>query len=418
MTKSLLICSFILILTGCSVLSPKERIPPIELSFASFLSEEVFNAEIAKPINIKYPHITLKYVNEAGKGMPPNNKSVDILHYMTGGMTLDWDYRLDYPFLAEDLTTWLAKQNDPTLNIHHDLWNHARILSAEGTLSVIPYTRKLYAFYYNTEQFAKYGITVPQQPLTWGDLAGLNVAIPLDRKDWFSSHMVHAMLDQLSLPQIRASYDQKETEERLAQIVNVYDQILNSSQGYSYSMTVMGTSLNYDMFVTTRLDSGGQATRKFNGVGPLLSNPSLDLLNFPVHSIDKIVSPSRVEEALQVNSNSSLSKKQAALDVVAYMVSEDFQVKNARSGLGPVIDSYEATAQFGEDLPNVANKNLQAFFTTNMAPYPEEGQLLAMSIVEDTLININSLLRQQLGKEIESEDALNKLKELFKVFVQ
>lgn len=420
MRKLLVILVFILIGVGCTKQTPEERKPIVELTFGSFLNGMDFDSEIVQPIAKKFPHIKLRYSRNLDKGATYSDLSVDVLHSMTGGSFSYSDYIIEPSFQARDLSTWLNTQTDPTMNIPPELWMHARMIGNNGTLSVIPYTRMLYALYYDPNQFAQYGIPIPKEPVTWETLIQINTQLPPDKKNWFGPLMIEAMLDQLSMPLIKTTYSEKYIDERLALIVQIINQIANGAQGTTYFSynDYDKTSLDYMMFLTSHLAEQPNASRTYSGISLLLSNPRLDVLNFPGYSLDQLMNPPRAEEILRMNDNISPAKEQAALDVISYMISEEFQVQNAKNGLGPVINSYEAIEQFGKNIPELEHKHTQAFFTTYLASYPEDGQLMEEGSLRTVQRGMYEVVAQLLMQDISSEDALKQLKQLFKVFVQ
>jgi multiple sugar transport system substrate-binding protein len=418
--KLLIILVFILIVAGCSKQAPEERKPIVELTFGSFLNGMEFDEEIVQPIAKKFPHIKLRLSRNLDKGYSFGDLSVDVLHSMTGGEFSYSDYMFEPYFPARDLSAWLNTQTDPTMNIPTELWNHARMIGKNGTVSVVPYTRMLYALYYDPQKFAQYGISIPQEPITWEALIQINTQLPMDKKNWFGPLMIEAMLDQLSTPLIKTSYSEKYVDERLALIVQIFNQIANGAQGTTYTTfnDYNKSSLDYMLFLTSHLAEQPSASRTYSGVSLLLSNPRLDVLNFPGYSLDQLMSPPRAEEILRMNDNISPAKEQAALDVISYMISEEFQVQNAKNGLGPVINSYEAIEQFGNAIPELEHKNTQAFFTTQLASYPEDGQLMEKDSLKVVQRGMYEVVAQLLMQKISSEDALKQLKQLFDVFME
>jgi len=88
--------------------------------------------------------------------------------------------------------------------------------------------------------------------------------------------------------------------------------------------------------------------------------PNWGLVSYPYIKDNPEWGPNGLQAVLAV---SPLSKhQQQVFEVIAYMVSEEFQLENARMGDPSVLSGQQFREQFGADNPRYVGKNLSALF--------------------------------------------------------
>src|SRR5690606_22701013 len=105
------------------------------------------------------------------------------------------------------------------------LWHEAEALQIEGGLTALPYSRKLFALYYNKDVFDEHDTPYPRDGMTWDEVLDLAARLPsgfnldVSYMGWIN------MAYQLSLPFTVRVADPLELEKRWMEIVRLHQAI-------------------------------------------------------------------------------------------------------------------------------------------------------------------------------------------------
>ncbi|GIQ70979.1 hypothetical protein DUZ99_06765 [Xylanibacillus composti] len=415
----ILVCIFLSV--GCTNHTRDIERVKVELTFSTFLTEEQFEQEIKEPLKEQFPNIELIRLDDSGKGVFSLHHGADIHHEMLGGKMYFNDSSYESSFPAIDLTDLIAESGFRTETIPQPLWNHVRAISSNGEVEGLPYIRKLYGLFVHEGFSGKDAAS--QGNVTWDTVANMNAALPpTDKGRWLRYWLVFEMMNQLSIPLVQAEHDREELRSKFSKIARAVAQFKAGSAGITFSQEDLlngdsGALENIQTFVPSGTATlYAQARRNYSEIEHLLGKPEYDVANFPYFSEDEPVVPARVQEILQIGENSSY--KYEAFEIIAYMVSEPFQLKNARIGLGPVLDDIRIYEQFGQDVPAFEGKNIAAFFQPGLAEYPINANMLVQPLVEQAEVKIFNIVDSQLKGEIDEEEATRLYMEVYAPFVR
>ncbi|GIQ70982.1 hypothetical protein DUZ99_06780 [Xylanibacillus composti] len=403
-------------MTGCNDRTPPEQ-NSISLTFSTILTAEQIEQELAVPLQERFPHIAFQFLSDDSKGAPPVYRDADIRHAMLGGSALFNDYRLheEQRFPADDLTPMLEESGFVMESVAAPLWQHAHALSSEG-IEMLPYTRKLYGLFYDSSLLQQGTYDFMSGMLTWEQLALWNRTLPDEQKSWFKRWIVFDMMNQLSIPLIRADYSREEVTARFQAISHMLDTLKNSSDSYAFDEVGFGPDSNPVYAPSGTYSLSAQARRHYSETDQLLRLPDYQVTHFPYFDADNPTIPIRIEEVLLVNRDSP--HRREAFEVIAYMLSEEFQLRNARNGLGPVLDDQRIYEQFGADVPEFQGKSLEVLFSSHMAPFPESAEVLGKPVVEHAQVQMLRIVEELLKGEINREEATQQFVEAYAPFMR
>jgi multiple sugar transport system substrate-binding protein len=281
------------------------------------------------------------------------------------------------------------------------------------------------ALFYNKELFDKFQVPYPKDGMTWDEV--YSTAQKLSRTEGGVEYvginplpLRYFRMNQLSIPLINST--------TLTPTINTDDRWVQFFRTYAeqYRLQLLNNTNS-----TVTLDSGKQSDLFILGrQAMLLSMPHLmtsrakqfNLIQFGV------VSPPVIKEYPQsgfapypVNfSISKISKnKEAAMEILNYLVSDEAQQQLAKSGYGPVIKSVDVKNSLGADSGPFASYNWQAVFQTPFAPYTYIGPYVGdlQPIYEKYYLKIlNDEIDINTARRFADEEAKKKIAELKTLF--
>lgn len=402
---------FAAVAAGCqpSQQGPEEK-QPVSLTFLTSLSKEDFEEEFGKPLREQFAHIELIYQFDNSKGMDPIDYNADLRHYEVGGTYFDIDYKLNKPFPAADLTPYI---DDGTLNaqaVDPTMWQQIVQLGDGVRIASFPYSSRLSALYYNKEAFADLGLEAPAAGWLWDDVLNTLMQLPPDETDSMFGNMFYDLAHQLSIPLYRHDSDEAAIADKFTHVVNLYD---DASRIAGNPAVERLPDPGY-MQATSQNLFKSMSMRTVSGIQYLLLNPQLDVAPFPSFAHLPGVGPRRIYEALQINENSE--HREEAAQVIRYLTSEPFQLRNAARGIAPVLHNSEMYASFAGELGALADKQLSSFFYNGPPASMPPGELLEQDAVETAVFDMNRILGDLYAKRIDKETALEQLLQVYRIF--
>jgi multiple sugar transport system substrate-binding protein len=334
---------------------------------------EQFGDAIAK----KFPYVTVKFIPD-GDGADTGDivgsgQTFDILIVSIGFINDFVTYGLQY-----DMSPEIKKNNFKVEALEPSMVNFVKKYG-DGKMYALPIFTTAAVLMYNKDLFDKFGVAYPKAGMTWDDTYEL--AKKMSRTDGgqkyygFGTSVAHMLrVNQLSLPYVDnktfAPLINTEGYKKLAQNFARFFNI----PGYEYDDKMMKAKTG-DVFIK---DKNVAMYAYFNST---MVNAPADM------NIDAVPLPSFAEKPgigsqmyptfAGVTGNSK--NKDVAFQIIAYMASDEMQMQFSKMGLGlPVVKNPAIIKAFGEGKPQLAGKNIAAF-------YPDKPADIFMQSIYDPI---------------------------------
>lgn len=243
----------------------------------------------------------------------------------------------DYTY---DLESVLRTTNIDLESFDQSYLNHIRAMSQDGSLRALPLTAQMYALGFTPDTIIAEQIADVQ---TWDDLIDLSQKVPIPSPYRFQSFW-HPMVYQFGLRYWNGQDQIELNRESWTQVLDIIRQ-LNFTAKTDYFFTPLST---LDML-----------NGNYSGVA-LHPMPRINETDFD--------GPNRLHQLIAIGP--STTRTDDALKVLAYMTSHEFQLAQARQGIGSVLDLAEVRDQFGADNENYNDMQVEAFFALRSSDVP------------------------------------------------
>lgn len=354
------------------------NIEPVTLQFMTYsggLSDDEFNTFFVKPVNDRYPHITMERVEyNPGQGasvlnMIASGELPDILLSSTTGILPLMDVGV-----VENLDPTIAKHNLDLSAFDPVTIDGIRTYTDEGNIIALPYSMNFSALFYNKEIFERFGVGYPEDYMTWDDAIALGRELTrLDEGVQYRG--LHPMGTDLIGFGLSLPYADPETNTGLLEtdgwrrVVQMVQEIY-TMPGFA----VDGVSMPpWQLFVTDQTiamqaDWGiGMISRlqDMEADGTSFDWDMVTIPNFP-----EAVGYSRaVDFHSLIVTTTSEHKDEAFLAIAHVGANPEVQMIINRHGRLPVINKTdEHEANFGAELASFEHKNLNAIFGVTPSP--------------------------------------------------
>ncbi|TNJ61378.1 extracellular solute-binding protein [Paenibacillus hemerocallicola] len=371
----------ILIASGCSSQSTSTEIPvkeapvalaPAELNIysTSGWTEEAFNDRFGNAIRKQFPQHKINYIQrKAGAqydDLIASNTPIDmvwdsIANFSTGPM----NYNMQY-----DMTELIKKHDVNTSAIEPTLLQSVRELS-EGKLYALPVVNNTLVMFYNKSIFDKFGVPYLKDGMTCDEIT--EVSQKLTRSDSGVQYVGLGMpystfvrLNQFSVPYVDAQTETPtiNTNEKWK---NVFDILLKQAAIPGYSDIVRSEKKIPDVNSFIKGYVGMLATLSNQYLTQGVSDLNWDTVSLPSYKEAPGVGPQHYPTLFGV---SAISKhKDQAMEIIKYLVSDEYQLGVSKSGALPVVTKKEIVDAYGQDTP-YKDKNLKAAFYNKYAATP------------------------------------------------
>lgn len=389
--------------------NPPVNNDPAELVFYSEngMPIEEFDKKYGDSIRKKFPHYTIEYMQYVGEG-------TDVGSLIAANTRWDIHFANTGRYEREVIThgaqfdmTELLKKHDVDINrIDPSMTNGVRT-SSYGFYALPVFTDTM-AVYYNKDIFEKFGVTHPTDGMNWEELYDL--ANSLSRTDGDNTYIGFAhyadytiFMNPLSLPAVDESGVPT----------------INSNEGWRklFQTLFIGPSeiagvRDYLRTSPTHVVNGFFETMEI-AMEPMVSISTSDRENLKVFDWDWIAAPTfkdipgvGYQPYTHYFGITQMAKdKDAAMQVLKYLISDEFQLDASKRGYMPVLADENVRKAFGSETI-FKDRNWGAFFYNKMAPTVYRG------IHDAMVINIYATYANQIMKgEIDLNTALRKAEE-------
>ncbi|MDF2717165.1 MAG: family 1 extracellular solute-binding protein [Paenibacillus sp.] len=385
-----------------------DNVGPVSLTL--FKEDTGVSAEtVEQLIRKKFPQVDLKVIKSAkgtmiedvvASGVVP-----DIISHSLGGLSKLKDLQL-----LSDLTP-LIKTYKFDLNRFTDgVVDVVKSYSDNGQFLVMPFELNNNALFYNKDIFDRAGVGYPKDDMTWEQLYDLTKRIVRTdgnvQINGFHYNFLNVIYkNQLALPFVDPKTNKAAVNnEQWAQWVKVMTSFytipgnqpaVDEKTAFLKNQTLaMRTGPNY----MTELAASGM---------------NWDVVSFP-HFAGKERAGTQMNAPYYAIPPAS-KNKDAAFQVISYLMSDEVAIELARQGRIPILKSEAVRGEFGKGIAGLEKKNISAFFKDTIAkPAPlSKYDGAAKSTFNSVLItllggqkDINTGLREmedQINKQIEQE---------------
>lgn len=389
-----------------------ENMGPLTLTL--FKEDTGVSAEtIEELVRKKFPQLTLKIIKSA-KGSTieeviASGEIPDMISYSLGGLAKLKDLQL-----LSDLTPFIQTYKFDLNRFAPGVVDVVKSYSEDGAFLVMPFELNNNALFYNKSIFDKLGVPYPKDGMTWEELfeltkkvvrteggvqyngfhynflnmvyknqLGLTFVDPKTNKATVNNdqwaHWLKVMTSFYSIPG-----NQPPVDEKTAFLKN-QTLAMRTGPNYITELAAAGASgLNWDLV----------SLPQFSG-----SEGKGSQMNAPYYAIPP-----------------TSKNKDAAFQVINYLLSDEVGIALARQGRIPILKSEAVRSEFGKGIPGLENKNLAALYKDTIAkpipPTKYDGTAKslfnseALSKLLDGTRDMNTTLREaedKINKQIEQE---------------
>ena len=402
----------------------EEDLEPVTLLMMTHWDDGQFENRIKSHVEDKYPHITIEHIESKmdeieekvfAKGFQP-----DII------MTSVNDYYLDMDLLL-DLNP-LIESNDFDLDrIEPSILEYLEEMSHDGELNGLPYIRPEYALVYNKDIFDLFGVSYPEDNMTWDEVIDLAQEVTGERNG-VQYRGLHAALPgvfEFMLSQVEDTYlvdpethepiiDESETFklylQRLEEVYRIPGNEMASAEGDERAVNLMRSG-----------ELAMAADRAFAGTYADTSSETgieFDFVTYPIWGGEYgEYGPNEPGNGLVVTTTSEHPEE--AFRVLTYLLSDEHQTWQASTGNLPAVITQDVRDAFLTDHDHydlLEDKNLNAITDATAAPLPiksqYEDEILKETDYGEGLYNgedINTIIRKlQDEAEGKAKDVLSK----------
>lgn len=368
-------------------------------------SVEQNEAMFGKAIREKFPNVTIEWKQV--------DKERRIEHLILDGENIDlYIVSIGNFFnvvpqngLNYDMTE-LAEKYDVDLSGIDPAMVEPMIRNTGGELWAVPVFNSSLIIYYNKDMFDEFGVDYPTDGMTWDEIFELakNFNVTKDGKDYVGfaiSNHHHTKLNNFGL-----EYVSPETElstydnEKWKSILNVFAR-LGEDPGYRNFMNQKekpGPADSQD-FYDGKAAMLGTIVHHIGNENFRTMNFDWDMVAYPAY--DEQPGIGSQAYPTYVGIPPFAEQKDAAMKIIKFLISEEFQMEASRQGNMPVLTNPEVQAVYGT--AEYADKNVMAPFYNKFAPVmhktPYDGDVekaVTQYLADIALgnIDINTALRQ------------------------
>ncbi|WP_240417185.1 ABC transporter substrate-binding protein [Paenibacillus periandrae] len=398
---------------------PVEITEPVNLIFyvsgATFTATE-FKNQIKDPVEKKFKHITIDRLE------PPSTVTVPEL--FSSGTVPDLVFGDNYHTLkklkvVEDLRPWFKKYNFDESRIKPYLTGYIHSFGDNGEIYGVPYNSNQHILYYNKDVFDKFGVPYPSdEQMTWEQ--ALDLARQLTRTEngvqyigldaegltYYSRSLALATIDPITGKSLLGSPDWLRVFNITKANFEIPGFLPKDNTKYLWGR---------DVFMKDRTMAMRPAWLA-NMVGPMeeLRQQGIDV-NWdiaPVPTFADQLGKTRETQVHSITMTSLSKKKDAAFQVIQYLLSDEAQRIISRNGRVPAIINPELEKEYGAEVGTLKGKKIQNIFVGTPLQTHKSNQFetdIAKYMTEANLdlahgLDVNSTIRkasENINKEVE-----------------
>lgn len=339
---------------------------PVELTFMNSnanLTEEEFNDFFTKPLQEKFPHITLSRVSGSMNDLIAQNAVPDIILTSTTGIRPLQDLQI-----IEPLDPLIEKYNENLSRFDPIPLEEMRKYTEDGQILGLPYRMNFSALFYNQDIFDRFGVKEPEDGMTWDEAIQLSRQLTREVDGIQYIGLLPPNVDLmgfgLSLPYVNENNQAVLNTDKWQMVLRTAAELF-SIPGYvkDGEMAGGGTKMFRDEQRLAMLTTWGDG-----GIGHMeqLARNNMafewDMATMP--NFKEALGYAWAIDFHSLFISTTSGYKDEAYQVISYITNEEVQTIINRSGaLTTLVKSDEVQREFGADLQvDLSKKNLNAIF--------------------------------------------------------
>lgn len=411
----------LLFLNGCSGQGSGEKGPgeentpavqtssePVTLTFFvayGGFNDEDFQTYYVDQLAKKYPNITVVKVGGKLEDLIAAGETPDILMASLPGIPALKELKV-----IEDLSPYIKKFGFDLSKYNTDAIDAIKTFSDKGEMFAVPFRLNVPALFYNKDVFDTFGISYPQDGMTWEEATDL--AKKLTRNNAGVQYLgldvggADRMAMGLVLPYVNKTNEAVLQTDGWQRVLNQYKAVY-SLPGYVADGKVVDS---YSKFLKEKIVGMAAywCADIFGEVNKMVINGQLfnwDMATIPTFDKDR-------GYAWQVDSQNFLitptsKHKEQAFQVISYLAGEEVQKLQNKSGKVPVLrETEEIRKNFGADIPFLKGKHTDALFMLPQGlhqhtKFDQKGRSLVSEAAKDMVlkgVDVNTALRNAQEK--------------------
>jgi multiple sugar transport system substrate-binding protein len=356
---------------------------PAEIVFygGSTQPQEFFDNQYGQQLYKKFPQYTFKYIpmptgsaniQEATTKLITEGQRIDIF-YNNIGIFENTLFALD---LQYDMTDLMKSHKVDLTRLEQESINAMKQFSAGKTYGV-PVTDMKFVLFYNKDIFDKFGVAYPKDGMTWDD--AITTGKKLNRLDsgkqyvgLSTSPSQFIAQNQLSTPMVINEKDQPtiNTDPRWRKLFDTMFVQPMSDSGFRSKLAEIKAIPGNDAFVNKQ-DLAMYAYNIAIYISPSLI-PAMQKFNWDMVTVPVFPDTPGVgtqSTPFYFGLTKMTKHKDAATEVLKYMVSDEYQSWVSRRGFVPTLTTDDNKRNYGKDSV-FPDKNYSALFKYKNAPIP------------------------------------------------
>ncbi|WP_248924456.1 ABC transporter substrate-binding protein [Paenibacillus hamazuiensis] len=390
----------------------KNLAEPVTLTFFTEGNSAILAETIEQLVAQKFPHITLKTI-KSGKGstiedLLNSGNTPDLISYSLGGLWKMKEYQL-----LSDLSGLIQKYDFDLNRYAPGVVETVKSYSDDGKIMLIPFELNNNVLFYNKGIFDKFGVPYPKDGMTWEQLYEVAKKVTqMDSGVQYKGMQIEGinlvyknqMGQRFVNPQTLRAEVTTDSWKRWLETMSSFYKISGGEPTDNYKINflknqnlAMASGPNFLTEIPDAADKG---------------------LNWDVVSLPRFAGME--DKGSQMNAPyyvipPSSKHKDAAFQVIQYMLSDEVQKFMARQGRIPIVKDEAIRGEYAKGLKGMEGKNIAAFFKDTIgAPIsPTKYDAIAKSAlnsafnsVSANIADINTALRQaeeDINKQIEAD---------------
>lgn len=340
-------------------------------------SEEYFNQRFGNALRKRFPNYSIKYItdtvgtnDEKMTRLVANNTYMDLI-FTTNGWHEKQLFQYGY---ATDMSE-LIKTHKLDLNQFNPSYSEM-FKAYGGKVYFLPVQADIPLLYYNKTLFDKFGVPYPKDGMTWEEMYDISKRMTRNDGGVKYSGYIPSMVymfagNPLSIPYLKSGTTTPtiNSDERWKTFFQKYiaDAASTADKGYFKGLN------DFNEFKDGKSAMATLVTANMISSKALLESMNFDFVSMPVLKDALKIGP----QALSVNmSISKISKnKDAAMEVLKYIVSDEVQSGLAKIGIVPVVKNVEVQKLLGTESA-FKEKNWKTVFQNQWANNTYYGSML------------------------------------------
>ncbi|TMV51367.1 carbohydrate ABC transporter substrate-binding protein [Paenibacillus mesophilus] len=351
---------------------------PAEVVFYSNNGDPVesFDYRFGNSLRKKFPNWTIKYIQRAGTGtnldeLLANGTKFDIFFQSIG----NFEAQAFPAGIQYDMTELIKSQKVDLSRLDQSVVDAVKQASG-GKLYGLPIFTSNLVTYYNKTLFDKFGVPYIKDGITWTEMVETSKRLTRLESGMqyfgFTHSPAHTMrMNPLSIPNVDLASETPtiNKDDRWKKYFQTYYLEPMRVPGYLDGMKKINKIPDINMFVKDQnVGMYGYLSSLIYVWEQELKSLNWDIVSFP--TVDKGIGSQSYPSYFGMTN--MVRNKEATMEVLKYMISDEFQSEMARKGIMPVLSSDAVKKELGKDSP-YKDRNWNAVFYNKFAPIPAKA---------------------------------------------